>query len=94
VHPNLEQSNLLFFRILTAFISRRPEIFGNDAHLFRPERWLDLENAPSMKGFSNGVFANTYVLGTSARSHDLRWMLLLRFTFSGGPRSCIGYRFA
>jgi hypothetical protein len=60
---NLEQSNLsLFYKILTALISRRPEIFGNDAHLFRPERWLDVEKAPSMKGFSNGVFANTYVL--------------------------------
>ncbi|KAF7367311.1 Cytochrome P450 [Mycena sanguinolenta] len=31
-----------------------PEIWGDDAHLFRPERWLDPGNKPNLFAFSEG----------------------------------------
>ncbi|KAJ8090208.1 hypothetical protein PM082_018798 [Marasmius tenuissimus] len=54
--------------------NRNKEVYGEDAHVFRPERWL--ENDDSKKGGTSiGVYANL-------------------LTFSGGVRSCIGWRFA
>ncbi|KAK1225575.1 hypothetical protein PQX77_011467 [Marasmius sp. AFHP31] len=54
--------------------NRNKEVYGEDAHVFRPERWL--ENEDSKKGGTSiGVYANL-------------------LTFSGGVRSCIGWRFA
>lgn len=52
--------------------NRNKEIFGQDAHLFNPERWL---NAGVNKTSSVGVLGNL-------------------LTFSGGVRSCIGWKFA
>ncbi|KAK1233447.1 hypothetical protein PQX77_003399 [Marasmius sp. AFHP31] len=52
--------------------NKNKAVFGDDSHLFRPERWL--EN-PGKKDVSVGVFANL-------------------LTFSGGVRSCVGWRFA
>ncbi|KAJ7593938.1 cytochrome P450 [Mycena floridula] len=56
--------------------NRLPEIFGDDADSFNPDRWLN--NGPHVDKGANvglGVYANL-------------------FTFSGGQRSCIGWRFA
>ncbi|KAK1227410.1 hypothetical protein PQX77_009595 [Marasmius sp. AFHP31] len=63
--------------ISIAAYNRSKEVFGEDAHVFRPERWLENDSAESQKGVgtSVGVFANL-------------------LTFSGGVRSCIGWRFA
>ncbi|KAL0572168.1 hypothetical protein V5O48_009796 [Marasmius crinis-equi] len=54
--------------------NRNPAVFGDDAHVFRPERWLH-EESGSRKTTAVGVYANL-------------------LTFSGGIRSCIGWRFA
>lgn len=54
-----------------AAYNRNPETFGEDAHLFNPDRWLSEEK----RGPGVGVYANL-------------------LTFSGGVRSCIGWRFA
>ncbi|KAF9260694.1 cytochrome P450 [Marasmius fiardii PR-910] len=54
--------------------NRNKEVFGEDAHVFRPERWLEKSEGPT-KGTSVGVYANL-------------------LTFSGGVRSCVGWRFA
>jgi hypothetical protein len=75
------------------YCDSRTDIFGEDARLFNPDRWLR-ENAPSMKGFSNGVFANTYASSSFALENNMITVTICSFTFSGGPRSCIGYRFA
>jgi len=48
------------------------DVWGPDAHEFRPERWLDMEKKPESPV---GVYGNLA-------------------TFSGGTRSCIGWRFA
>ncbi|KAF9260693.1 cytochrome P450 [Marasmius fiardii PR-910] len=56
-----------------AAYNRKTEIFGEDAHVFRPERWL--EKSEGNKGTTIGVYSNL-------------------LTFSGGVRSCIGWRFA
>ncbi|OCH86066.1 cytochrome P450 [Obba rivulosa] len=53
-------------------INRSRELWGEDAHEFKPERW---ESLPETVSSIPGV-----------------WGHLL--TFSGGPRSCIGYRFS
>ncbi|KAE9403334.1 cytochrome P450 [Gymnopus androsaceus JB14] len=54
--------------------NRNKEIFGEDAHMFNPYRWLEADHVK--KGsISLGPFANLA-------------------TFSGGIRSCIGWRFA
>ncbi|GLB37928.1 putative cytochrome p450 [Lyophyllum shimeji] len=52
--------------------NRNKDIFGEDAHLFNPERWL---NGTVKKSISVGVLGNL-------------------MTFSGGVRSCIGWKFA
>ncbi|KAG7095748.1 hypothetical protein E1B28_006458 [Marasmius oreades] len=53
--------------------NRNKAVFGEDAHVFRPERWL--QKSEGMGSTSVGVYANL-------------------LTFSGGVRSCIGWRFA
>ncbi|KAK0442017.1 cytochrome P450 [Desarmillaria tabescens] len=55
-----------------AACNRNKEVFGEDAHIFNPDRWL--RESPKQK-VALGVYAGL-------------------FTFSGGPRSCIGWRFA
>ncbi|KAF8869331.1 cytochrome P450 [Mucidula mucida] len=56
-----------------AAYNRNKTIFGYDADVFNPDRWLR-EDRPMSK-VSLGVYANL-------------------FTFAGGSRSCIGWRFA
>jgi len=51
----------------------RTDIFGEDAHEFRPERWIEEDLTTRVKGF-------------------VAWAPIL--SFLGGPRGCIGYRFA
>jgi len=53
--------------------NRNTDIFGEDPHVFNPDRWLN--SSEGKKGTSVGVYANL-------------------FTFSGGLRACIGWRFA
>ncbi|KIK56481.1 hypothetical protein GYMLUDRAFT_47014 [Collybiopsis luxurians FD-317 M1] len=54
--------------------NRNKKIFGDDAHMFNPYRWLEL----------NHVVKNDVSLGPFANLA----------TFSGGIRSCLGWRFA
>ncbi|KAK0238250.1 cytochrome P450 [Armillaria nabsnona] len=56
-----------------AAYNRNKEIFGDDADVFDPDRWL--RDAPPKTKTALGVYANL-------------------FTFAGGSRSCIGWRFA
>ncbi|KAK0436857.1 cytochrome P450 [Armillaria borealis] len=56
-----------------AAYNRNKEIFGDDADIFNPDRWLR-DTVPNTKS-ALGVYASM-------------------FTFSGGSRSCIGWRFA
>ncbi|EJD52005.1 cytochrome P450 [Auricularia subglabra TFB-10046 SS5] len=64
------KGDTIFLPILA--LNRAPDIWGEDAHLFRPERWTTIpEAAKAIPG-----------------------VLLGLETFIGGPRSCIGYRFA
>ncbi|SJK99587.1 uncharacterized protein ARMOST_02895 [Armillaria ostoyae] len=56
-----------------AAYNRNKEIFGNDADVFNPDRWLR-NTVPNTKS-ALGVYASL-------------------FTFAGGSRSCIGWRFA
>ncbi|KAK0214030.1 cytochrome P450 [Armillaria fumosa] len=56
-----------------AAYNRNKEIFGDDADVFNPDRWLR-DSVPNTKS-ALGVYASL-------------------FTFSGGSRSCIGWRFA
>ncbi|TFK49501.1 cytochrome P450 [Heliocybe sulcata] len=55
-------------------INRSKEIWGEDAHEFKPERWID------------------HKIPEAAMSVPGIWGHLL--SFLGGPRACIGYRFA
>jgi len=48
------------------------DLWGSDAYEFRPERWLEMNEAPEVRV---GVYGNLS-------------------SFSGGPRGCIGWRFA
>lgn len=52
-------------------IHRSQEVFGADASIFRPERWLE----QNLNSGSSGIWAGL-------------------MTFLGGPRACIGFRFA
>ncbi|PBK60199.1 cytochrome P450 [Armillaria solidipes] len=55
-----------------AAYNRNKEMFGEDADIFNPDRWL---RESQKQKVALGVYAGL-------------------FTFSGGPRSCIGWRFA
>ena len=68
--------------------SRLPELFGEDTHSFNPDRWL--KDDRGQRGTPIGVYANLYV---SLHSFILR-RHAGRFTFSGGNKSCLGWRFA
>jgi len=63
-------------------VNRSKKLFGEDADIFRPERWLDgtLSNLNKDK---NG--------GGSELSYTA-WGDMM--TFLAGPRGCIGYRFS
>ncbi|KAK0215088.1 cytochrome P450 [Armillaria fumosa] len=63
---------LQIFSSVAAY-NRNKDIFGEDADVFNPERWLR-ESVPSTT-VSLGVYGSL-------------------FTFTGGARSCIGWRFA
>ena len=69
------------FRILMGIhsIQRDRSIFGEDADDFRPERWIEID-----KNKADQTFAQLKSLTI--------WDHLL--AFGGGPRGCIGYRFA
>ncbi|PVG01509.1 cytochrome P450 [Serendipita vermifera] len=58
--------------ISIAAVNRSTSIWGEDARVFNPDRWLDLPNATYL---IPGVWGN-------------------QLTFLGGPRGCIGFKFA
>ncbi|KAJ6533787.1 cytochrome P450 [Mycena vulgaris] len=60
--------------IAVAAANHNEETWGEDAHQFRPEWWIN-GKADSVMTRLPGVYANT-------------------MTFSGGGRSCIGFKFA
>ncbi|OAA74001.1 Cytochrome P450 [Cordyceps fumosorosea ARSEF 2679] len=60
-----------------------PALWGTDANMFRPERWLQDPNHRYYTGGLNPVI--------SGHKHS-GWSSLM--TFSIGPRNCIGYRMA
>ncbi|KKY38105.1 putative cytochrome p450 [Diaporthe ampelina] len=60
-----------------------PATWGPDAHVFKPERWIENQEHPY------------YVGGLPPKAKNCKssgWSRLM--TFSIGPRSCIGYRMA
>ncbi|KIK60269.1 hypothetical protein GYMLUDRAFT_168136 [Collybiopsis luxurians FD-317 M1] len=64
--------------IATASYNRLVSVWGNDAHVFRPSRWLESgrdNDVMSVKGTALGPYAGLA-------------------TFFGGPRVCLGWRFA
>ncbi|KAK0482217.1 cytochrome P450 [Armillaria novae-zelandiae] len=63
----------LHIDVSVAAYNRNKEIFGDDADVFNPDRWL--RDASPKSKTALGVYANL-------------------FTFAGGSRSCIGWRFA
>ncbi|KAG6333136.1 hypothetical protein ID866_5950 [Astraeus odoratus] len=60
--------------VSVAAYNRDKEIWGDDAHLYNPDRWLE-GIAKDKKEIVLGVYANL-------------------FTFGGGYRGCLGWRFA
>lgn len=79
-----------FMEVLLAngIIRRNKSIFGQDADVYNPERWLR-EDSPK-SNVPLGVYSNLYALSISNDSSLTHYS----FTFTGGPRSCIGWRFA
>ncbi|KAK0213329.1 cytochrome P450 [Desarmillaria ectypa] len=63
--------------------NRNKDIWGEDAHVFNPERWL---RGSMNKDVSVGVYGNL--------ADDSLTLCYPRFSFLGGSRSCIGWRFA
>ncbi|KAL0067434.1 hypothetical protein AAF712_005420 [Marasmius tenuissimus] len=61
-----------------AALNRDEAVFGQDAHLFRPERWLE----------SNGTG------GTGPKPTTSVGVYANMLTFGAGVRACIGWRFA
>ncbi|KAH7105883.1 cytochrome P450 [Auriculariales sp. MPI-PUGE-AT-0066] len=58
-----------------------PHLWGSDVDMFRPERWLESKN-----GFDP--------LLADAQATPIPGVWSNIMSFSGGPRSCIGFRFA
>ncbi|KAF9024023.1 cytochrome P450 [Hymenopellis radicata] len=75
-----------------AAYNRNKAIFGHDADVFNPDRWLR-DDRPTSK-VSLGVYANLYGAGLPFTRTFHHSNLFGRFTFAGGSRSCIGWRFA
>ncbi|KAK0492742.1 hypothetical protein EDD18DRAFT_1079270, partial [Armillaria luteobubalina] len=69
--------------ISIAGCNRNKDVFGAGAHTFNPEmarqQWM---------------YGNLYVLRSCFATEMLVGTYLFRFTFLGGPQSCIGWRFA
>ncbi|KIO34090.1 hypothetical protein M407DRAFT_64608 [Tulasnella calospora MUT 4182] len=61
--------------IPVALANRDKAIWGEDADVFNPDRWLEGNNSHPRSAEIPGVFSTI-------------------MTFLGGPRACIGYRFA
>ncbi|KAG8897481.1 hypothetical protein FRB99_008122 [Tulasnella sp. 403] len=64
----------LIINVSTIAINRNTAVWGPDAEIFRPDRWLDPDQLPLPTTLSQG------------------WSGV--FTFTEGPRICIGYRLA
>jgi len=79
-HIYVKDKQVVFLSILA--YNKSKAIWGEDAEEFKPERWLD-----SSKEGGDHIHAEE---GENHRAGV--WAGLL--TFLGGPRSCIGYRFA
>ncbi|POS77973.1 hypothetical protein DHEL01_v203640 [Diaporthe helianthi] len=60
-----------------------PATWGPDAHVFRPERWIQ---DPTHRYYAGGLPSRVKGCKSSGWSHLM--------TFSIGPRSCIGYKMA
>ncbi|GBE77352.1 predicted protein [Sparassis crispa] len=67
----IDKGSDIFISVLA--LSRAKSLWGEDAHEFKPERWIS--GVPDAVASISGVWGNT-------------------LSFNGGPRSCIGYRFA
>ena len=63
---------------------RNTDVFGQDAHLFDPERWLDgrVQTTTSL-----GVYGNLYETSVIRLKHS---DFCGRMTFGSGHRACIG----
>ncbi|KAI0477768.1 cytochrome P450 [Xylariaceae sp. FL0804] len=65
-------------------IHRRPEVFGDDVDVFRPERWLVDDDASAAAGAAGGPG------GREAEERRIREMNGTMFQFGMGSRTCIG----
>lgn len=65
--------------LCTSVVNKSKDIWGLDAHVFRPERWLDLKNGtdPSRKS----------IIEERTKGFPMFSNIL---TFMGGARGCIG----
>ncbi|KAG6898148.1 hypothetical protein C0992_004864 [Termitomyces sp. T32_za158] len=68
---------------------RNKDVFGKDADVFNPERWL--RKTDEKRGPTLGVYGNLYF--SSSSSPEIL-DVIIRLTFAGGIRACIGWRFA
>ena len=75
---------------LTYSACREKDVWGEDAQTFNPDRWLVSNGKRSS---SVGVYSNLYVL---LLHHGIlmECLWMIRLTFAGGVRGCIGWRFA
>lgn len=80
-------------KILALDLCRNKDLWGEDAHEMRPERWLDGSLEKDVKQATAGVYSNLSVFLFSPLSLQLI-KYITRMTFSGGARSCVAWRFA
>ncbi|KAF7966366.1 hypothetical protein HWV62_38909 [Athelia sp. TMB] len=73
-----------------------PDIWGSDASEWKPERWLKKLPSSVADAHFPGVYANLWLkkLPSSVADAHFPGVYANLMTFSGGGRSCIGFKFS